>query len=183
MTGKKEKKISLPVVGGGLLVVLIIGAVLFFRGRQSQETTPEATTAPESTGVVLKEGDEPKLALSLKASLSRGTLTISNIDSVFSGLEYEFIYVSDYQGSLIERGVSSGGSIEIPSNGELIKPLVFGVESCTIDRCNFTAEKVEVDQPATLILRFLDDEDNVWELEKELAFEKQGTGYVGVFKK
>lgn len=184
MSEKKNKKLNPLVVGGGALLIIIFGFFIFGRkGKNKMELPQKEETEQEAAfeAMVLDENKEPEIELSLDSSLSRGSLTVSGIDPAFSALEYEFIYVSDYQGSMVERGISSGGSVAIPASGIFTKSLVFGVESCTTDRCHFTAEKVEIDQPATLILRFLDEEDNVWELEKEMTFEKEGTGYTGIF--
>ncbi len=185
MAETKKKKINPLIIGGGVLFVIVLGAFLL-RGKKKEITglpggVEEEEMLPEQM-IDFDETQEPEIELSLDSSLSRGSLIITGIDPIFSGLEYEFIYVSDYQGSMIERGISSGGSIDIPDTQKLTKSLVFGVESCTTDTCHFTAEKVEIDQPAMLILRFLDEEDNVWELEKELTFKKEGTSYIGVFE-
>ena len=187
MAETKEKKINPLVIGGGVLLVVLL-AGFFFMKKSSNGGVAELPAEIGEEGMLpeqmidLDEADEPEIMLTLDSTLSRGSLVISGIDSQFSALEYEFIYVSEYQGLMVERGISSGGSVDIPSSGKLTKNLVFGVESCTTDTCHFTAEKVEADQPGMLVLRFLDEEDNVWEVEKEITFEKEGTSYIGVFE-
>ncbi|MFH1601817.1 MAG: hypothetical protein ABIB61_02550 [Candidatus Shapirobacteria bacterium] len=173
------------IIAGGVLLIIITAVFFIIRSGREQASPAQIAESQQERAfkeMTLDQSKEPEISLALDSSLSGGSLSISKIDPAFSALEYELIYVSEYQGSMIERGISSGGEIEIPGNRSFNKDLVFGVESCSIDTCHFTAEKVEVDQPATLVLRFLDQEGNVWELEKNVSFEKQGTGYTGVLK-
>jgi len=173
----KIKKTNLWIILG---VGLIIGGIFWRLSRSSSESEQVAGPQPTPTTSPFAEVQEPQIALSLEQSRSRGKLKITDIDPRFSALEYEFIYQSEYKDSLVERGISSGGAITI-SEQSLVRDLTFGVESCTTGKCHFVSEKVEVDQPATLILRFLNEKNEIWEVQKTVKFEETVSGYKGVF--
>ena len=172
----KDKRIVLIVS----ILLVLIGGFALFKGGDGEKETGQVSPTPTASPFV--NAKEPQIELELQANRERGKLVVSGIEKTFTFLEYEFIYQSLYSDSLVERGISSGGEISVPSSGKLSKELTFGVESCTTGKCHFVSEKVETDQPATLILRLLNDKSEVWELEKEVGFVKKGTIFQANFK-
>jgi len=180
---KNQSKKNAPIIIGAVALILVFGGVAIFRAKkkagQKNSSLPLNPTPAVSK---FAEATEPNLEISLDATRISGLLTISEIDKQFSSLEYEVIYQSEIEGAMIERGIYSGGIIPIPSTRKVSKDLFFGTKSCTTGKCHVRAEKVEVDQPVTLIIRLLNDEKEIWELEKTVLFDQSEGGFKGIIE-
>ena len=172
----KDKQKKIIAIAG---VVLLVAGLIFAFSRAGQKGGGQGEVSLTPTPTMSKfEGlDEPELALELSTSRIEGKLTVSNIDSQFTGLEYEVIYQYDYEGTPIERGISSGGAITVPSSRRIVKDLFFGTQSCTSGKCHIRAEEVEIDQSVSLIIRLLNERNEIWELAKTVTFVKEGSVY------
>lgn len=181
---KKDRQ-NAPIITriGAVALILVFGGVAIFRAKK--KTSQRDSSLPLTpTPAISKfaEATEPNLKISLDAARTSGLLIISEIDKQFSSLEYELIYQSEIGGAMIERGIYSGGTIPIPSTRKVSKDLFFGTKSCTTGKCHVRAEKVEVDQPVTLIIRLLNDEKEIWELEKTVLFDQGEGGFKGTIE-
>jgi hypothetical protein len=164
---KKTKFIAL------FLVLGLLGTVLFWLGRRGKRATEDKTPAlPTPATSIFDKYSKPKIEVEIFASKDKGRLLLSQIPEIFKKVEYDVIYQTAFEGGLLEKGITSGKPIDIPSNGTLTKKLVFGTESCTPQRCNFHKDRLELDYPITVVLRLYDDQERVWEIEKEIKLEK-----------
>ena len=163
-----------------LAVFLLIGLGLFFLkdGEKAKEDSAGRPSPTPSVSIFEQYG-EPEIEIEIFSSKDKGKLLVKKIPEVFKKIEYDITYQTDFEGGVLEKGITSGVAIEIPSSRSLERDLVFGTESCTTERCNFHADKLNLDYPVTVILKLYDDQDRVWELEKEIEVEKEGRVFRG----
>jgi hypothetical protein len=155
------------------LVMLLLGTIVWWLGKRGKEAKKSQVQAlPTPVVSIFDKYDEPKIEIEIFASKDKGRLLIKQIPEVFRKVEYDVIYQTAFKDGLLEKGITSGKPIDIPANGSLTRKLVFGTESCTPQRCNFHKDKLELDYPVKVVLRLYDDQERVWEIEKEIKLEE-----------
>lgn len=66
------------------------------------------------------------------------TLSIKNLTSGTTGIDYELLYMADVEGSKIERGISTSGKpVELKGATEFSKKELLGSASCTTGTCKY----------------------------------------------
>lgn len=66
------------------------------------------------------------------------TLSVKNLPSGTTGIDYELLYMADVEGSKIERGISTGGKpVGLKGATEFSKKELLGSASCTTGTCKY----------------------------------------------
>lgn len=66
------------------------------------------------------------------------TLSVKNLPSGTTGIDYELLYMADVEGSKIERGISTGGKpVDLKGAAEFSKKELLGSASCTTGTCKY----------------------------------------------
>lgn len=169
---------------GTLVLFLGIGASWLFWWGKGETTNPQPksrskkSTPTYQAQPTISEKKKPIIDLDINNDRSGGRLTVSEIDSDFSQLEYELIYLAQSDDQEIERGVA-GGPIEIPNSRSVSEDVLFGTESCTTGVCHQHID--ENVSEGTLIIRLINVENQSWAIEKEFIIEETDSGYTAVF--
>ncbi len=180
---KMNKKQQIILGIGALVLFLGIGASWLFwwgRGENRQSNVNQGNSTPTQVQALptLSDIQKPEIGLEINDNRSGAVLTISKIDSDFTELEYELIYLAESDDQEIERGVA-GGPIEIDDSREVSEDLLFGTESCTTGVCKQRIDKNV--SGGTLTIRLTNADNQSWEIEKEFTIEESASGYNAVF--
>jgi len=107
--------------------------------KTTTETLPNAEPTPVPTKPIEQSIKErPYVSLLPTADRHWVTMEIKKIPQDTKGLDYDLTYFADFEGSKIERGVSTGG-VPVDLNGatEYSKKVLFGSASCTTGTCKY----------------------------------------------
>lgn len=158
-----RKQVVLGISSGCLVLIFVLLWLWITKGA-SQQNLPIESQVPftPTPQVTISPSNEPQVKLEIWPDKSGITFYISQIDPRFKQLEYELIYLAGVK-EQIERGVA-GGPIDIPPEGKISEKVLFGTESCTTGVCRRHIDKNVTE--GTLLLRFIDEEGNIWEMEK-----------------
>lgn len=98
--------------------------------------SPEPTVIPERP-IEESIGDRPYVSLVPTADGHWVNLEIKNFAKGISSFEYDLIYFADFEGSKIERGVTTGGVPVEVTGSDFSKKILFGSASCTTGVCKY----------------------------------------------
>ncbi len=123
---------------GSLLI-----AVFLLSGCGPKKTPSEGLPEAEPTSIPTKPIEQsikerPYVSLLPTADRHWVTMEIKRIPQGTKGVDYDLTYFADFEGSKIERGVSTGG-VPVDLNGatEYSKKVLFGSASCTTGTCKY----------------------------------------------
>ena len=173
LPGSKKKSL---IIVGAVIAFILVGLGWFFgwgSGKNGGETSSVKPT-PIASQLVLSESEKPEIELEINTDRSGGEIIVSKIDSRFSEMEYELIYLAEIDDQEIERGVA-GGPLTVPDSRSVSESFIFGTESCTTGVCKRRTDKNV--SGGTLIIRLMDSENRIWSTEKEFSIEKVSSGY------
>ncbi len=126
---QKKKKIIIIGIIVGISILIVIGGVILFT-RSSSKPTPKTadTNVPED---VLPTAD-PSINVDAKLQPDGHTviLTIKNIASDISSIEYEFSYTT---GAGLPKGDLSGHPIDLNGKSEFSREILLG--TCSRGKC------------------------------------------------
>ncbi len=97
-------------------------------GCKSKKTVEAPTPTPEPAAFELKENEIPYISLVPRADGKELKMTIKNIPSFVTDMEYELLYTATDGGLEIEKGV--GDSLKIESTS-IERDILLGTSSCT----------------------------------------------------
>lgn len=143
--------------------ILILGsflvAVFLLSGCGTKKTSPESMLNAEPTPVPTKPIEEsikerPYVSLLPTTDRHWVTMEIKKIPQGTKSIDYDLTYFANFEGSKIERGVSTGG-IPVDLNGatEYSKKILFGSASCTTGTCKYKYDENVTE--GTLSIKFL----------------------------
>lgn len=184
--------ISKPILG--LFLVIILTSSLVLSGCSSKKKSPPVSNnlAPSPTQIPVKTPEEaakdgPFFSLIPSTDGHWLTIEIKNIPSETKSLEYELIYQAEFEGNLVERGVSTLGSpVELDdsaTNGsnkkEFSKKILLGTASCTTV-CKYKYDEGVKEGTFTLILNKTSSKEKY---ESPFTLLKGSGGKSGLFSK
>lgn len=98
----------------------------------SKKTITSVTPTPVPRELNITDDQKPIVQLIPRMDGHELTLKLSKINSIFSKIEYELIYMASDSGLDIEKGVSGNfESKDIISGNSLERKILLGTESCT----------------------------------------------------
>ncbi len=123
----------------GLLASVVILSGCSLRKNSKAGNLPEAEPTPVPTRPIEQSIKErPYVTLLPTADRHWVTMEIKNIPKGTTGIDYDLIYLADFEGSKIERGVSTGGvPAGLSGATEYSKKILFGSASCTTGVCKY----------------------------------------------
>lgn len=126
-----------------LILGSLLIAVFLLSGCGPKKTTTENLPNTEPTPIPTKPIEQsikerPYVSLLPTADRHWVTMEIKKIPQGTKGIDYDLTYFADFEGSKIERGVSTGG-VPVDLNGatEYSKKVLFGSASCTTGTCKY----------------------------------------------
>lgn len=125
-----------------LILVTFIFSVFLLSGcgpKKPAVNTPVAEPTPMPTKPIEQSIKErPYVSLLPTQDRHWVTLEIKNIPKATKGINYDLIYLADFEGSKIERGISTGGvPVELNGSSDYSKKVLFGSASCTTGTCKY----------------------------------------------
>lgn len=99
------------------------------------QAEPTATPARSIEETILQR---PFVSLTPTSDGHWVNLEIRNLIDGTTGINYDLVYLADFEGSKIERGVSTGGvPVQLEGAKEYEKKILFGSASCTTGTCKY----------------------------------------------
>jgi len=128
----------------GFLALSLISAAVLLSGcglKKSPAASSVPQAEPTSTparSIAETISKRPFVSLTPTTDGHWVNLEIKNLIKGTTGINYDLVYLADFEGSKIERGVSTGG-VPIDLNGadEYQKKILFGSASCTTGTCKY----------------------------------------------
>lgn len=124
-------------------IIITCGVLLSGCGPKTSQNTPtnvpEAQPTPFPTKPIEQSiKQRPFVSLVTTTDGHWITLSIKNLPSGTTGVDYELLYMADIEGSKIERGISTGGKpIDLKGATEFSKKELLGSASCTTGTCKY----------------------------------------------
>lgn len=146
------------------LIIILSSFFLFACGKKK---TPPQTNTPQSQvqrTFELSEELTPKINLTPRADGKEIKLSISEIDSSISKIEYELIYVATSEGMEVEKGL---GDIITVEGNKVERDLLLGTASCTTGTCKYKYD--EGVNGGTLTLILINDQGQSATINKEFS--------------
>ena len=132
-----KKKI---LIGCGIVFcILLLLFVFVFKkssGVDNEVPVPEPVIITERP-IEESIGERPYVSLVPTADGHWVNLEIKNFAKGVRSFEYDLIYFADFEGSKIERGVTTGGVPVELSGSDFSKKILFGSASCTTGVCKY----------------------------------------------
>jgi len=142
------------------LVVLASSFFLSGCGKKNTEgNSPSTNTKSTQKELVLSDSEKPIISLIPRDDGHELKLTINNIPSVVTQMEYELIYSSSEDGLVMEKGV--GDSVKVSSK-TIEKDLLLGTSSCT-NGCKYKYDEGVSSGTLSLILYTDDNQSATYE--------------------
>lgn len=124
------------IVCGLIFCSLLLSGCSPKKSSKTSTIPPEPTVAPERP-IEESIGDRPYVSLVPTSDGHWVNLEIKRFAQDASNFEYDLIYFADFEGTKIERGITTGGVPVELTGTDFFKKILFGSASCTTGVCKY----------------------------------------------